>query len=562
MIIPLCMGISTMAGAATHTVSPSQSLGAAVAQLQPGDTLIVKGGTYREAIILPARSWSADKPTTIMGATGERAVIKASDVVRDWSSRGNGVWMKQGWTVNSQQVFVNGQVLQQIGGTVFGNYSVPNCNQGYYTCGDYVAQTGGIWPGRINGDQNSLRENSFYYDQVAKTLYVKVPANIDLNAQTVEVSVRPFTLFGQGIRGLTLRNLNFEHGNASAASRGSVVTLNNSHNNIIDNISIVYSDSYGLIVHGNDNIIRNSRISYAGETGIGGSGERTKIIDNEVSYNNYRGFHEDWDAGGTKFIWNGGIAGAPNGLKNSEIANNRFIFNKGPGLWFDYSDGGNRTHDNIVAYNSTAGIFVEVTNGDSVYNNYVFGNGRQGIFYSGSNNGLIAHNLSAFNGWANFSVTHRPPDSANNRVIGNVGAWGGRFAQLWFSASLRGNNANHNLYLTQDQPVFIRGVYGNFATGLSQWRTVSGQDTASWSEISAPLAGIQTAINEKRVDINWRDIFALAERYGVPPISDSIVDLQAYRPGPVLPTALLPPSGLSITTSGRSTERQHDALRR
>lgn len=541
LIIPLCMGISTLAGAATYAVSPSQSLGAAVARLQPGDTLILRGGIYRAAIALRARNWSAATPTTIMGAAGENAVIKASNIVRGWAPLGDGVWIKQSWSVNSQQVFVNGRALQQIGGTVFGNYSGPNCNLGYYSCGDYIDQTGGIWPGRINGDQNNLTENSFYYDQAGKVLYVKVPATTDLNAQTVEVSVRQYLLHGRGIRGLTIKNLHFEHGNASALSRGSAFGLVNSHNNIIDNISIVYADSYAMIVHGNDNIIRNSVISHAGETGMGGSGERNRIINNELSHNNYRGFHPDWDAGGTKFIADGGIAGAPSGLKNSQVAGNRFIFNNGPGFWCDYCDGGNRVYGNIAAHNLTYGLYLEVSHGERVYNNYVFGNAREGIFVSGSNDGLIAHNLSAFNVGANISVRERPSSVGpmRNTVIGNISASNRGPAPaslpiaLCLPAVLGVNSANYNLYVTEELPAFQRGRRLRVA-GLPRWRVLTGQDINSWSEILVPLEEIQAAVDQSRIDVNWAGLFQIARKYSVPPILDSALNIPTYRPGPVL----------------------------
>ena len=48
---------------------------------------------------------------------GQEALIKGSDVVTGWKKAGPGLFVKDAWSVRSEQVFVDGKPLAQIGGT-------------------------------------------------------------------------------------------------------------------------------------------------------------------------------------------------------------------------------------------------------------------------------------------------------------------------------------------------------------------------------------------------------------------------------------------------------------
>ena len=120
-LLVLVACIPLIASAQTYTVNPGDnSLDNAVNNLHPGDTIILNAGVYRKEIDIPTgRNWSGNTPTTIKAATGATVTIKGSNVVSGWVSQGSNVWLKSSWTTNSQQVFVNGTRLQQIGGEIF-----------------------------------------------------------------------------------------------------------------------------------------------------------------------------------------------------------------------------------------------------------------------------------------------------------------------------------------------------------------------------------------------------------------------------------------------------------
>lgn len=64
-------------------VGPWKSLTKAVLALQAGDTLVIRGGIYRETLEL-GRSGTVDKPITIRGEAGEKAEISGTDPLMGW----------------------------------------------------------------------------------------------------------------------------------------------------------------------------------------------------------------------------------------------------------------------------------------------------------------------------------------------------------------------------------------------------------------------------------------------------------------------------------------------
>ena len=77
------------AEAATYYVSPGESLSAAIARLQPGDTLYLRGGVYGQLVygttIPSGTSW--DNPVTIASVPGETAIIRPP-----WSAEAFYIW--------------------------------------------------------------------------------------------------------------------------------------------------------------------------------------------------------------------------------------------------------------------------------------------------------------------------------------------------------------------------------------------------------------------------------------------------------------------------------------
>ena len=110
-------------GAATLYVSPGgsdgnsgrgagphqalQTIQAAVDKLQPGDTGLILGGTYRETVVFP-RSGQPGRPITLKPYKGQKVVVSGCDPVSNWTRHQGNLWKApMNWTLGlgRNQVF-------------------------------------------------------------------------------------------------------------------------------------------------------------------------------------------------------------------------------------------------------------------------------------------------------------------------------------------------------------------------------------------------------------------------------------------------------------------------
>ncbi|NMC21523.1 MAG: carbohydrate-binding protein [Thermogutta sp.] len=94
---------------------PFATLQAAVNRLQPGDTLWIRGGVYRETVVFPAGG-TAEKPVTVKACRGERVVISGCEPIAGWTvhDKAKNIWKApMPWTLGTgrNQVFCDGRVM-------------------------------------------------------------------------------------------------------------------------------------------------------------------------------------------------------------------------------------------------------------------------------------------------------------------------------------------------------------------------------------------------------------------------------------------------------------------
>jgi hypothetical protein len=80
---------------------------------QPGDTVLVRGGVYREQV-RPARSGTASARITFAAYAGERVTVSGANVVSGWSKHAGSVYKaNQSWDLGfgNNQVFVDGRMM-------------------------------------------------------------------------------------------------------------------------------------------------------------------------------------------------------------------------------------------------------------------------------------------------------------------------------------------------------------------------------------------------------------------------------------------------------------------
>jgi len=489
---------------------PYRSLSYAMKQMRPGDTLNIAPGVYRDALIFPDIAWSG-APTVIQPASSGEVLIKGSDVVTGWEAVQRGLFVRREWNVNSQQVFVDGIALQQIGGTILGGYP----EKAGHPMQKLHAAQGGIWPGRVAGGVEQMTDNSFYYDAAAQRLYLKVP-HAALDGHVVEASVRAHLVFGKGVQNVTLKKLRFQHANTTAVNQTGAVHLWQSSRNVLEELDVSYADGAGFDITGDENIIRNSKANYCGQLGMKVRGRANRLTGNETSFNNTRGFNKWWEAGGAKFVGEGG-------LRDSEVSGHRALGNRGDGIWFDWMNSNNRVHDNVSAYNAGFGIHYEASRQGYIYNNYVFGNRQRGIYLPHSSESVVAYNLVANNGYEGIAVidegrSRDKPELAPraNRVLGNIIAWNGR-SSLVLPQGMLDNAADYNLYVSANEPPGFSIGWGSrdspIRKGLDAWRAASGQDAHSWNESSGIPPSLLAALDARQPNPDWNHVMAIASRY-------------------------------------------------
>ncbi len=74
---------------------PLRTIRRAADLAQPGDTITVHKGTYRERINPPRSGKSEDKRIVYQAATGEKVEIKGSEVIKGWKLVSKGGWKKR-----------------------------------------------------------------------------------------------------------------------------------------------------------------------------------------------------------------------------------------------------------------------------------------------------------------------------------------------------------------------------------------------------------------------------------------------------------------------------------
>lgn len=484
-----------------HAGRPYSTLAYAISQLQPGDTLHIADGTYREALIFPKRKWSRETPTLVKGS--KKVKILGTDIVNGWKRISRGIYVQNGWKTEPQQVIVKGTMLTQLGGTIFNGYpALP----GHDLAGLHRSE-GGIWPRRMAGSLASMPLNSFYYDKAHQKLYLRLNRESEaLEPDTVEVAVRTYLVQGEGVSGIVLEDMRFQYSNTSTISRQGAVTLMGNGNQLI-NIVVEDADGAGIEIEGDHNQIRGCVVTRAGYLGIKARGNHNLISRNRVTYNNVRGFNKWWEAGGMKFI-------GDDGLKHSRVEENEVTHNYGDGIWFDWGNDDNQIIGNTVAYNTGFGIHYEASARAYIFDNRVFGNGQRGIYLPHSRDSVVKQNMVAANGLEGIVAIdeHRRDEEGrldlhprNNRIVGNILAWN-KGPALILPGPQYHNQSDGNVYISSTGDVTFSMGWPSYWQGkkpLSQWREENKQDLKSVHFTKHMSKAMLAALRKEKVNINW-----------------------------------------------------------
>ncbi len=437
---------------------PLLTINAAAQQAQPGDTVLVHAGVYRERVA-PARGGTEAQPIVYQAAPGEAVAVKGSDAWTHWQP------------VDGQP----GVYAAEIDGHV----AVSDGNPNPFLIAvridaadpDVAARPASVpllpktlgqvfYDGRPMAELSSegeipLQENGWIATADGKRVLAHFPGNPpSLAAHLVEVSVRS-RIFAPHLRALAyvqVRGFLFEHcANQGPFPQGGEVSPRSGSHWLFEGNTIRYAKTIGLDVgsetfalatlrdiapeqrvrmnNGHD-VVQGNLVTDNGLCGIAGWNHGGVVIrNNVVERNNALGFS------GANAKWEEWA-----GIKLHEgaavIEGNLVRDNDAYGIWLDNNWTGSRIHGNVVLNNRQGGIFLELGDGRAVIDNNIVAFTRPGNdFYAGAgiyshdSSGLvIAHNLIVGN--ADCGVLLRtisgrvfqgqPVHVSHTRVLNNI----------------------------------------------------------------------------------------------------------------------------------------------
>jgi hypothetical protein len=376
--------------------SPYLTIGKAAEAAQPGDTVTVHGGTYREWVKPQRGGRNENGRITYRAAAGEDVLIKGSEQITSWVDQGGGVWMVQ---------------LPQ---RFFGDYNpyALNISGGWLHYGEWLHR------GDVYLDGQAFYEKKTPEDvkQHAHTWCCRTtPENTTIwanfgaakpNERLAEINVREsvFMPVQSGLSYITVTGFHILH--SAENWQPPVLKLQMGAIGprmgkawVIENCTVTNARCVGIVlghaesVDYNDidafgaHVVRNNVVRRCGQAGIAGQKGATRCLieGNFIEDTNYRKEFGGWETAAIKFHESVDAV-----LRGNLI---RGVYHQGYaayGIWMDWANQGTRITGNIIYNTQAETIFLEMNHGPIlVDNNVLIGRGLK----SWSEGSVFAHNL-------------------------------------------------------------------------------------------------------------------------------------------------------------------------
>ncbi len=462
-------GVDTNSGDAAHPVLTIQR---AANLANPGDTVTVHAGIYREHIDPPRGGTSETQRIVYRAARGEDVKIVGSEHVGAQWTRVGPYWrvvlpksffgsFNPFATLTRNPNFVRGDNADGWGWLRYGRWTHLG---DVYINGQGLAESENGWTRPLTWSAN--------VDPQGDTTIMANFGHLDPNRESVEVNVRPTVFYPSksglsyiSLRGFTIMN---------AASRWSppqveqiaAVGPNGGNHWIIEGNTILYAKavcvSLGVPSGPADeaasgyHIVRNNVIMRCGQAGIVGQrwNAFSTITGNDIEDTNYRLEFGGAETGAIKFhqmhdtvIENNFIRFV--GTADPELAN-------GDGIWLDFGNFHNKVRSNVIVGVQGASILMEANfKGPNYIENNVVVGGRVSTYSSRDLQWRYNLFADATGYWVDQTDLKRPPIAGDlwfRNMFVNAWAWDGRDA------------ARQNVYFDGTQP---RAAEPGAVTGIS-----------------------------------------------------------------------------------------------
>ncbi len=409
---------------------PFKTISAAANIAQPGDTVTVHAGTYRERVSPPRGGSSDAERITYQAAPGERVVITGSEPVQGWEKVSGDTWK-----VVLPNGFFGGfnPYADRIHGDWFDGRGREHHTGCVYLDGEWLTEAAGpldevlrpagktpLWFAQVevaaSGDAGSGGGAG------RTTIWAQFPG-VDPNAANVEVNVRKtvFTPEKTGVdyitvRGFVLRNAATNWAPPTAGQIG-LVSAYWCKGWVIEDNDIGYSKCSGIALgkYGDEwdnraesaegyvgtltralangwnratvggHLVRNNRIHHCEQTGVVGSlgCSFSTVTGNDIHDIHVRDLFGGAEMAGIKF----------HGAIDVVISDNH-IYRCGPvgGIWLDWMGQGAQVIGNLLHDNQGEDIFCEMQHGPLVLANNLFLSRAHSLEFN-SQGIAVAHNL-------------------------------------------------------------------------------------------------------------------------------------------------------------------------
>jgi hypothetical protein len=323
----LCPAAVAVAG--TVQLSPGANIQTAVAANPAGTHFILNAGTYRMQNV---------QPKNYDTFTGEGTVVLNGSQVLSFASDPSN---KQLWVANATYTSEARGVCDS---------THPLCIQDQDLFIDSVLQTPAT-------SSEGLKPGSWYFDTARNNVYLPInPAG-----HLVELGMQTFAFSGLAT-GVQISNLTVEK-YTTPAEEGAIGGDGSGVGWLVNKVECRFNHGTGTML-GSDSELSNSFIHNNGETGIKFGGLNGVVSTNEISWNNYAGYDQEVEAGGSKF----------SATTNLLVESNYVHDNNGKGLWTDTNNVGTLYENNEVINNAGVGIQHEVSYAAIIRDNVVKGN--------------------------------------------------------------------------------------------------------------------------------------------------------------------------------------------
>ena len=342
---------------------------------KPGDTVLIKNGTYRESVRWePNQGFASGKSyqemITFAAYPGQTPVIKGSKVLGNWKQHKEAIWYTEEAPAKPDALpilFGDDQRLE-----ILGDWS------GEFSA--IIKRISGsveVWKGKKDGKLEDLKAGWYFYDKDAQRLYAWLPDGSDPNKHVMEMTIQAGCSIGVSYVKL-----------AGLKMLQSSLGIGGSHN-IVENCESSDSSFGGCGVYGEFNTLIGCKFNRCGDSGMGGSGRGHRLINCETSYNNFLRIDAGWHSGGCKFI---------PFCSDWVISGHRASYNIDcPGIWFDWGNF-NTTIENCVLDHNGGGIMIEVSERATLRNNVCYENYGRGVYLSNSSDCHVYNNVFWHNG--------------------------------------------------------------------------------------------------------------------------------------------------------------------